>query len=285
MSVIQDAIRTAKRFTAGNVPGVAVHLAGNSRGLAGLEAHSITLEPGLMRKVEGFLEQAGVPVTKGFKVLESDAAAETLVLTANGLAGTGKEVVVKLTAAKGVFEPAAHLPGKDMLLLDEPLLAAGVQKTFDSALGRKDALLVRVERKMQPVDHVIDGFAASPQEAFRLKQEFTEAVRPRVRDKGLVDVDLKANNFAIEPGATVKSMDELLARADLALIDVGAVKLRDPAFVREMAKPVHYTPTFKEKGLAHIDELFMPKDLPALGSAQGVGATPQALKAGKVEIA
>ena len=275
-SVIQQAIRAAGGFTAHNVPSVAVHLAGPVKSAKALQGHSIQLNTKLMQEVEHFLEATGIPVSKGLKVLKSDAAADTLVLTAHGLEGSGKESVIKLTGNLGVFDQLTHLSG-NALHLDEPLMAAGVQKTFKSALDGSP-LLVRVEPMMQLVDKVIDKFAGANAEEIKLN--FTEKMRERVRKLGLADIDLKANNFAISlDEKAVTSLEDLMSR-QIKTIDVGAVRIRTPEATAMMAEPVSYTPKFLDKPPQHIDDLFATKALPTLSDASGTGATKQALQHG-----
>lgn len=272
MSIIQSAIRAAGGFSAPVVPSVAVHLVGKVKDVRVLQGAAIQLNPALMGEVEKFLHDVGVPMGKGLKVLKSDAAADTLVLTANALEGSGQEVVVKLTGNLGIFEQMPHLKG-NALHLDEPMMAAGVQKTFKSALNGSP-LLVRVEQKMLPVDKAIDQFAGA--KAQEVKLQFTEKMRERVRERGLADMDLKANNFAIAPGGPpVASMEDLLAR-EIRIIDVGAVKIRSPEVVADMAKPVHYEPRYLDRLPGKVDELFTGGSLPPLSGASGVPATAQA---------
>lgn len=280
-SVIQTAVREGG-FTAGNVPTVAAHLVGGVKSTAALAPKAITLNSGLMGQIESFLERAGVPVKQGLSVLKSDAAADAMVLTAKGLEGTGKEVAIKLTNRPGIFSEMPHLTGNP-LHLNEELLAPGVQEVFKSAQNGTP-VLVRIEPLMQPVDKVIAALPVPDKQ--QAMQEFTAGMRSRIRAKGLADVDLKSNNFAIPRNSPpVTGVEDLLSRP-VKIIDTDAVRIRAPEVVAQMAEPVHYTPHYHESPPRHIDELFTPTDLPALQSAKAVPATPQAVqgKTGSVSV-
>jgi hypothetical protein len=272
-SFIQTAIREGS-YTAGNVPTVAAHLVGGVKSTAALAPKTVTLNAGLMGKIEAFLEQAGVPVQKGLSMLKSDAAADAIVLTAKGLEGTGKEVAIKLTNRPGIFADMPHIKG-NMLHLNEELMAPGVHGAFTS-VQNGSSLLVRIEPLMEPVDKVIAAMPAADKQA--AMQGFTEGMRTRIRAKGLADIDLKANNFAIPRGSPpVTSVEDLLSRP-VKIIDTDAVRIRTPEVMAQMAEPVHYKPVFHDAPPQHIDQLFAAPELPALESAQAVPATQQAVQ-------
>ncbi len=289
--IIQAAVRRMG-FTAGVVPTVASHLtdpelmaaaakaANKLTGIAKiraaaapLAADKIVLDGALMRNVEAFLEDAGVPVSKGLTVLKTDAAADALVLTANALEGTGREVVVKMSHELGIFTQLPHLKG-DALHIDEPMMAEGVQRLFAS---KRDGspVLVRIEKLVQPVDKVLEGMGGDTME---LKNEFAKRIREKVHARGLADVDLKANNFGVERGVKAANLDELM-RHDIRVIDPGAVKVRTPDVVAAMANPVEYKAAYQDEPLTHIDQLFT-RELPRLKTPKAVPATDAALLRG-----
>jgi len=258
-NAIIEAVR-ASGYTAGYQPKVAPHLTNQVKSSAALTADRIALNPKLMTEIEQFLVQAGVPVEGGLHVLKADAAREALVLKADALEGSGREVVIKLTNNLGIFMPQRYLPG-DAIKLDEPLMAKGIQRSFQSILDGSP-VLVRIEPEMQPVDRIIN---ALPGDRPENHAHFTKVMTARVRERGLADVDLKANNFAIaKDEAPVTSMDDLLSR-DIRILDTDAVRIRSPEVLAQMAEPVPYTPNFHRLPPRHIDELF---------AARGQGEAP-----------
>lgn len=276
--VIESAIKAARGFTSGGVPSVAIHLTGPVKSVKALEAEAIRLNPDLMRQVEHFLEkEVGVPLQQGLKILKADAAADSLVMTANGLEGTGREVVIKLTSNMGVYKQMPHLNG-NALHIDEPLMAPAVQTTVKSALNGSP-VLVRVEPLMEPADKVIERFAG--RDAQKVKETFGEAMRLRIRERGLADMDVKANNFAIPRGATpVNSLQELLER-DVRVIDLGATMIRSPEVDATLARPGNYKPVFREPASLpkRIDDLYAAPTLPTLGETTAVPATAKGIEA------
>jgi hypothetical protein len=282
--VIQAAVK-AGGFTANvvertpKVPSVAVHLAGRVKDGAALLPEAINLNPGLMTEIEAFLASAGVPVERGLKVLKADAAADALVLTAEGLEGSGREVVIKLTNKLGIHTQMPHLAG-NALHIQEPMMADAVQTTVKSALNG-EPVLVRIEPMMQPADKVLETL---PGDKLQMMDKFREEMKRRVNAKGLADIDLKANNFAIARNAPpVKDLDDLLSR-DLRIIDPDSIRIRRPEITAQMANPIQYQPAYHPNPPKHIDELFAAKELPALDSASAAPATQQARDAGNKKL-
>jgi len=272
---IQAAVK-AGGFTANaaertvKVPSVAVHLAGLVSDTKALLPEVIRFNLTLMREVETFLAHAGVPIDKGLKVLKADAASDALVLTANALEGTGREVVIKLTSKLGIYKPMRHLIGNP-LHIDEPMMADAVQTTVKSALNG-EPVLVRIERMMHPADKIIETL---PGNKLKMMDRFREEMLQNVNAKGLAGTDLKANNFALERGAPpVKSMEDLMSR-ELKCIDTDAVNIRAPEVTATLANPIQYQPVYNPNQPRHIDELFKARELPVLHNANAVAATMQ----------
>jgi|GEM_PF-2592842 len=273
---IENALHAAGNFTGGKIPTVAVHLVGGVKSTKSLAAGGIKLNEGLMRQIEGFLVDAGIPVQEGLKVLGADGASNALVLTANGLEkNAARQVVIKLTDSPGFYVQKPHLTG-DALLLKEDLLPDAVQRAFASAQNG-NPVLVRIEPRMLPVDKVIEAMPIA--DKMGAHRQFKEALVRRGNEKGLLGLEVKPPNFGIPVGSkTPGTMEELLAHPGLKSIDTESFEIPLPQHVREMAKPLPiYQPQYRDTPLKHIDEMFPVQELPTLQGAAATAATQQAL--------
>lgn len=276
-NVIEAAVKQAGSYSstyasARSAPSVISHLVGGVKDSGTLAAGVVKLNPGMMSKIEHYLESVGVPVRQGLTVLKADSAAESLVLTANALEGTEREVVIKLTDKLGIFKPLEHLEG-NALHIREPLMAPAVQTVVDSLQIKGAKVLVRVEPKMVPVDTIIESL---PGDKLQMMDAYTKAMERRIFDRSLKRVDVKSNNFALHASEPpVKSFEDLLTR-DSKCIDVGSLEIHTPKALSEMKNPVPlYKPVYAEPP-KHIDDLFKLRELPLLDDAHAAAATRQA---------
>jgi hypothetical protein len=202
------------------------------------------LSGGLMKEVESFLHHAGIPVQDGLKMLKADAAADAVVLTAQGLEGTGRDVIIKISKEKGIFSNHPHLK--------EEWVSEGVQKMFPSALNNGETVMVRIEPRLLPVDKAIA--ALPPEMQQEATKKFNDAMYAKAKSKGLIARDVKPNNFGIPLDASAQNIEDIVAHAKI--MDLDAIAIPTAQARAQMANPgVEYKAEAHTAPATHIDHI------------------------------